>query len=94
MKTVWCQPWLYRDSWSGPELNGASLHLTKRGLDGFVDREVGNRSGPVPSYYISPEPEAHKVKVSERIVKRIRACREGLQLTQSEYEKMSVKALL
>jgi len=79
-KPVLMQPWVWRDSWSGPSDDGYSLHLTRASRDKFVKDVYGDRSGAVPEEYPSAEGEPKTVLVDAATRKKIAATKCGLRL--------------
>lgn len=75
------QKWMTRDSWSGPEDAGMTVHLTeadrKKYVYGYFDAErKRNPSGNTPEYYRTVDGEGVTVKVSKAVYEEVKASKE------------------
>ena len=52
---VLIQEWVVRDSWSGPEEGGYSMHLSEQDRVAFINKVCAWRTGLAPETYDSPE---------------------------------------
>lgn len=89
---VWAQRWTSRDSWSGPEDEGASLHPTLGHLRAHVKAEYGDRSGPTPESYVCAEDEPREVEVDAALhLKVLAAGKGGHRLSALEWRELELE---
>jgi hypothetical protein len=94
-RRVWAQRWMSRDSWSGPEDEGASLHPSRAHLNAHVRAEIGDRSGPTPEYYVCTQGSPREIEVDAALyLKVLAAGKEGHHLSSLEWRERELEAEL
>lgn len=95
VREVWAQRWTSRDSWSGPEDEGASLHPSREHLDAFVRAQTRGRTGPAPEYYVCPEGQPRRVQVSATLFLEVQAAGEqGHRLSALDWRELELETEL
>ena len=82
MKKVLVQPWIWRDSWSGPENDGYSLHLSERGRESYVTNTYGDRSASTPEEYASAELASFWIEVTAKVYTKVKKARNKLRVNK------------
>lgn len=97
-RSVLCQKWLFRDSWSGSEDDGISLHIDEATRKAFVadywDAEKKrNPSQVTPECYSCDHGQPYPVMVDAKTFRKVKRSKNGVRVHDaSEVKLLSVRS--